>query len=171
MPAPVSARSCMSPWWCCWMISGLIRTTSSIFPIRAAAKAAAAVAGGHVDMIFQNLSGLVSNIEAGNIWCPLPSPRKSGWLALPDVPTVAELGHPELETIIGWSGIWGPKNLPQEVVEKWVDVLQELKIGRDLERNDRQLWGPCPGCSAPMTPRPLSGSSTRSSTRSLNVST
>ena len=27
---------------------------------------------------------------------------------------------------MGWSGLWGPKNLPDDVVGKWLDVLQLL---------------------------------------------
>ena len=95
-------------------------------PYKGGGKAAAAVAGGHVDMIFQNLSGVVSNIQAGNL-IPVAVTTKERMPSIPDVPTVSELGHPELETVIGWSGIWGPKKLPQEVVDKWVDVLQKLK--------------------------------------------
>ena len=46
---------------------------------------------------------------------------------LKDVPTVAEAGYPGLEAVVGWSGIWGPPNLPEEVVTKWVGVLDSLK--------------------------------------------
>ena len=94
-------------------------------PFKGGGKAAAAVAGGHVDLIFQNLSGVIGNIEGG-LLVPVAVTTKERQSGIPDVPTVSELGHPDLEAVIGWSGVWGPKKLPDEVVEKWVAVLQGL---------------------------------------------
>ena len=34
-----------------------------------------------------------------------------------------ELGHPELNALVGWSGIAGPKGLPEEVKTKWGEWL------------------------------------------------
>lgn len=36
---------------------------------------------------------------------------------MPDVPTVAESGMPGFE-MVSWYGLWGPKNLPREIVDK-----------------------------------------------------
>ena len=47
--------------------------------------------------------------------------------AIPDVPTVKELGHPNMETIIGWSGIFGPPGMDKAAADKWIATLQELK--------------------------------------------
>ena len=44
-----------------------------------------------------------------------------------DVRTVAEAGYPGLETIVGWSGLWGPPGMNDAAAAKWVDVLQQLK--------------------------------------------
>ena len=44
-----------------------------------------------------------------------------------DVPTAAEVGHPSIEMVIGWSAIYGPPGLPDDVVAKWVDTLEKLK--------------------------------------------
>ena len=95
-------------------------------PYKGGGKAAAAVAGGHVDMIFQNLSGVISNIQAGKMRAlAVSTPERV--LAIKDVPTVAEAGYPGLESVIGWSGLWGPPGLPEEVVNKWVGVLAQIK--------------------------------------------
>ena len=95
-------------------------------PFKGGGKAAAAVLGGHVDMIFQNLSGVIGNIQAGKLH-PLLVTTKQRLPAIPEVPTAAEVGHPNLEVIVGWSGLWGPPKLPQDVTEKWQGVLQGLK--------------------------------------------
>ena len=89
-------------------------------------EAAAAVVGGHVDMIFQNLSGVISNIRAGKARALLVStPERVE--TIPDVPTASEAGYPELGKVIGWSGVWGPPGMDQGAADKWVEVLGKLK--------------------------------------------
>ena len=95
-------------------------------PYKGGGKAAAAVVGGHVDMMFQNLSGVISHIQAGKLRAiAVSTPERVA--SLPDVPTVAEAGYPALETVVGWSGVWGPPGMNQEAVDKWVEVLGKLK--------------------------------------------
>ena len=94
----------------------------------AAAKAAAAVISGDADMLFQNLSGIIDDIQTGKLKAlVVTTPERV--LSIEDVPTVTEAGYPGLEAIVGWSGVWGPPGLPEEVVGKWVDVL--AKISQD----------------------------------------
>ena len=96
-------------------------------PYKGGGKAAAALVGGHVDMMFQNLSGVIGNIQADKLRAlAVTTPERV--LSIKDVPTVAEAGYPNLETIVGWSGVWGPPGLPDEVVDKWVEVLGKLKV-------------------------------------------
>ena len=95
-------------------------------PFKGGGKAAAAVAGGHTDMLFQNLSGVISQIRGKALRALVVSTKKRA-PTIPDVPTATEVGHPALHVVVGWSGIWGPKGLPKEVVDKWVDVLGKLK--------------------------------------------
>lgn len=94
-------------------------------PFKGGGKAAAAVAGGHADMIFQNLSGVISQINGGKLRALVVS-TKERVPSVPDVPTATEVGHPNLHVIVGWSGVWGPKGLPKEVVDKWVATLASL---------------------------------------------
>ncbi len=104
---------------------GLAGDAMKHVPYKGGGKAAAAVVGGHVDMMFQNLSGVIGNIQAGKMRA-LAVSTKERVLSIKDVPTVAEAGYPGLETVIGWSGLWGPPDLPDEVVDKWIDVLGKL---------------------------------------------
>lgn len=98
-------------------------------PYKGGGKAAAAVVGGHVDMLFQNLSGVISNIQAGKLKAlAVTTPERI--LSIKDVPTVREAGYPGLEAIIGWSGVWGPPGLPDEVVSKWVEVLAQISADK-----------------------------------------
>ena len=95
-------------------------------PFKGGGKARAAIVGGQVDFMWQNLSGVISAIEAGQLKAlAVTTPERFD--AVPDIPTVAELGFPAMEQIIGWSAIYGPPELPEDVVAKWVDTLQQLK--------------------------------------------
>lgn len=91
-------------------------------PFKGGGKATAAVVGGHADLIFHNLSGLSGAIESGQIR-PLLTTTPERFATIPDTPTAQEMGHPNLENVIGWTGVWGPKDLPEDVVAKWVEVL------------------------------------------------
>jgi tripartite-type tricarboxylate transporter receptor subunit TctC len=94
-------------------------------PFKGGGKAAAAVAGGHADVIFQNLSGIISQIRGKKLRALLVSTKKRP-PTIPDVPTASEAGHPNLHVIVGWSGVWGPKGLPKEVVNKWTATLASM---------------------------------------------
>lgn len=105
---------------------GLPQDAMKHVPYKGGGKAAAAVVGGHVDMMFQNLSGVIGNIQAGKLRAlAVSTPERVA--AIPDVPTVAEVGYPALETVVGWSGVWGPPGMDQAAADKWVEVLGKLK--------------------------------------------
>jgi len=104
---------------------GVDQASMKHVPYKGGGKAAAAVIGGHVDMMFQNLSGVIGNIQGGSMRA-LAVSTETRPPSIPNVPTVYELGYPGIGVIVGWSGLWGPKNLPEEVVAKWTDVLQSL---------------------------------------------
>ena len=95
-------------------------------PFKGGGKAAAAVAGGHADMIFQNLSGVISQIRGRKLRALVISTKQRA-PTVPSVPTATEVGHPNLHVVVGWSGIWGPKGLPADVTKKWVATLASLK--------------------------------------------
>lgn len=105
---------------------GVDASSMKHIPFKGGGKAAAAVVGGHVDLLFQNLSGVIGNIQSGKLRA-LAVTTDQRVASLPDVPTVAELGHPDLRVIVGWSGLWGPKDLSDDVVTKWTGVLQNLE--------------------------------------------
>ncbi|HHY94126.1 MAG TPA: tripartite tricarboxylate transporter substrate binding protein, partial [Firmicutes bacterium] len=88
------------------------------------AQVVAAVAGGHVDFAVQNLSEVISLVEAGNIRAlAVSTPERAK--QLPSVPTGAEAGFPGF-TAQGWNGVSGPKGLPEEVKQAWGRALQDL---------------------------------------------
>jgi tripartite-type tricarboxylate transporter receptor subunit TctC len=54
---------------------------------------------------------------------------------LPDVPTLREAGYDQ--EMVGWSGLFGPANLPKDIVQKLELALVE--VGRDPVYADRLL--------------------------------
>ncbi|MDA0681554.1 MAG: tripartite tricarboxylate transporter substrate binding protein [Proteobacteria bacterium] len=95
-------------------------------PYKGGGAAGAAVIGGHVDIFFQNLSGVIGHMQGGKLRAlAMTTDERSP--SAPEVPTFKELGYPEMNVVLGWSGLWGPPELPKDVTAKWVDVLAKLK--------------------------------------------
>lgn len=102
-------------------------------PFKGGGKAKAAVINGEVDMLWQNLSGVINSIREGKLRA-IAITTESRHPQLPDVPTVSELGYKDMEVIIGWSGIFGPPDLPPEITSRWVDILRKLKTDKTFNR-------------------------------------
>ncbi|MCY3674404.1 MAG: tripartite tricarboxylate transporter substrate binding protein [Rhodobacteraceae bacterium] len=107
-------------------------------PYKGGGAAANAVVSGQVDFSWQNLSAVLASVEAGRLSAlAVTMPERQE--VIPDVPTVNEVGYSALEKIIGWSAIYGPPDLPDEVVSKWAEVLNSLKEDRAWLRMTRSL--------------------------------
>lgn len=74
------------------------------------------VMGGHVSAAVSPLPGVTPFIKGGRLR-PIAVTSRARLASMPDVPTVAESGMPGFE-LLSWYGLWGPANLPCEVVEK-----------------------------------------------------
>ena len=96
-------------------------------PFRGGGAAATAVITGNADFICTNSSALAGHIKNG-VLRPLMVTTEEPVPGI-DAPTANELGHGELNALVGWSGIAGPKGLPEEVKTSWGEWLQE--VGQD----------------------------------------
>jgi tripartite-type tricarboxylate transporter receptor subunit TctC len=56
---------------------------------------------------------------------PLLITSKNRWPDLPDLPSSAQLGYPEVDTVY-WSGISGPPKLPSYISNIWDKAIQEM---------------------------------------------
>lgn len=74
------------------------------------------VMGGHVTAAVSPLPGVTPFIKGGRLR-PIAVTSRTRLASMPEVPTVAESGMPEFE-LLSWYGLWGPANLPREVVER-----------------------------------------------------
>jgi len=107
-------------------IARLGKDAAKMIPYKGGGQARTALIGGHVDFLGINLAPVMDNIRGGQLRAlVVTTPER--YDAIPDVPTAAEAGYPALETVVGWSGLWGPPGMPDEVVQKWAETLQSVK--------------------------------------------
>jgi len=74
------------------------------------------VMGGHVQMMFDAVTAMKGNIEAGQVRA-LATTGLTRSSVLPDVPTLNEAGVPGYEATI-WLGFMAPKGTPPEIVDR-----------------------------------------------------
>ena len=85
-------------------------------PHRASGEARNSIIGGHVQMMFDAVTAMAQNVQAGQVRA-IGTSGKSRSTVLPDVPTIDEAGVPGYEATI-WLGIMAPAGTPKDVVDK-----------------------------------------------------
>jgi tripartite-type tricarboxylate transporter receptor subunit TctC len=85
-------------------------------PYRGAAPALPDLISGSVQLMIDPLTVLLPQVNAGQLKAIAVTANERSPLA-PDVPTAAESGMPAL-VLSSWYGVWGPPNLPRDVVER-----------------------------------------------------
>lgn len=113
--------------------AGLPVNAANDVPYNGDGDAKVALLGGHVDFMGVNLSSVMDQIKGGQMRA-LAVTNEIRLPELPDVPTLAEAGYPDLNVLLlGWSGLWAPKDLPADVAAVWTKALQQVKA--DAEWN------------------------------------
>ncbi len=103
-------------------------------PHKASGEMRNSVIGGHVQMGFDAITTMASNVKAGKVRALGTSATKRSTV-LPDVPTIAEAGVPGYETTI-WLGIMAPAGTPKAVVDKL-----NAEINKAINRPDvKAAW-------------------------------
>ena len=103
-------------------------------PHKASGEMRNSVIGGHVQMAFDAITTMVSNVKAGQVRAlGTSATRRSS--VLPDVPTIAEAGVPGYESTI-WLGIMAPAGTPKAIVDRL-----NAEINKVIERGDvKAAW-------------------------------
>lgn len=99
-------------------------------PSQGEGPALSAVAGGHIDFFCGNLAPMLPQLNSENVKALFVT-SKERIEDIKDVPTASELGYPELENIVGWSGIIGPPNMPEEAVDYYNELLEKVSQDQD----------------------------------------
>lgn len=96
-------------------------------PYRGSGPAQLDLAAGRIQFLFDGAPGALARIKAGQAKGIAVS-TKARSLALPDMPSLAESGIPELRDMDagGWVGLFGPAQTPAPVVERLNSALQTV---------------------------------------------
>jgi tripartite-type tricarboxylate transporter receptor subunit TctC len=115
-------------------------------PHKGSDQARTAVLGHQVDMMFDAISTIVSQVHAGKLK-GLATTGKTRSAITPEVPSVAEAGVPGYEATI-WLGLMAPAETPKPVVEKLNAEVVKVLNSPDIKEN----WGKQGAVPMPMTP-------------------
>ena len=85
-------------------------------PYKGSAGARTDILGGQVQMMFDAITTMAPNVQAGKLKA-LGTSGRARSNVLPDVPTVSEAGVPGYEAVI-WLGIMAPAGTPKPIVDK-----------------------------------------------------
>jgi tripartite-type tricarboxylate transporter receptor subunit TctC len=103
-------------------------------PYRGGGPAQLDLLAGRVDFMIFNPSGIIPNVESGQVRL-LAVTSKTRFKDLPNVPTMTELGYPEV-FLDGWFGIAGPAGLPEPIIRalhaKLASVLKSAELNQKL---------------------------------------
>jgi tripartite-type tricarboxylate transporter receptor subunit TctC len=115
------------------LFSQMTSTSGIHVPYKGGAAVVTDLLGGQVDASFQNLGTVATQLKAGKIRA-LAVTAKSRAAQLPDVPTMAESGFPDL-VVTSWQAAGAPIKTPKDVVAKLNDAA--VKALRSPEIRER----------------------------------
>lgn len=85
--------------------------------------------GGHVDLAGTSVASALTLVKAGKVRALAVTSAKRSQ-AMPDVPTLAELGYPSFH-MVEWYGVFAPANLPPAVADRL-----NAEVNKVLQRPD-----------------------------------
>jgi tripartite-type tricarboxylate transporter receptor subunit TctC len=90
-------------------------------PFKSGAEGVTNLMGGQVDFMFQEMYSAMPNIQKGGKLKALAITSTKRAPLLPNLPTMAEQGYPEVE-VLNWQGLIGPKGMAPAMV-KYLNVV------------------------------------------------
>jgi putative tricarboxylic transport membrane protein len=103
----------------------LPRDAAVAIPYKGSGELTTALIAGHVQFACSNLGALLGHFRSGTLRALMTTTRER-LKDMPDVPTARNLGWREMENLIAWSALAGPRELPREVVERWSAAMAQL---------------------------------------------
>ena len=91
-------------------------TKNPIVQYRGGAPAVQDLLGGQIDFICIEASQTLPHVQAGQLKV-FGVAAKKRWFAAPDVPTIAEIGGPNIDVPF-WHGLWAPKGASKEIITR-----------------------------------------------------
>ncbi len=107
-------------------------------PYKGSAPAVTDLIGGQIQIMFDPLQSVLSNVQAGKLRA-LAVSGKARSAVVPDVPTIAESGYPGFETTAWW-GAFAPAKLPDALAAGLVAEIERI-AGSDAFRDKLEPLG------------------------------
>ena len=98
------------------LFSSVTKLSMTHVPYKGSAPAISDLLGGHIPMMFDSTIAIMPHIKSGKVKAIAISSAKRSPL-LPDVPTFAEAGLPQIESY-AWYGMFAPAKTPKNVVAR-----------------------------------------------------
>jgi tripartite-type tricarboxylate transporter receptor subunit TctC len=111
-------------------------TTLSV-PYKGGGPASTALLSGEIDMMFEQTYAALPSIKAGKTRALAVTSAKR-LPSLPDVPTMAELGYPDV-VVSNWLGLIGPKGMPAAAVARLNESFNKALATADIRE---KITGP-----------------------------
>ena len=128
-------------------IAGLLfqKATGTRFqtvPYRGGAPLLTDLLAGHIDFAFGQAATYLAHVRSGQLKAfAVLSPKR--WWAAPEVPTLDELGVPNIHATF-WHGIWVPKRTPPEVIARLnaaiVEALADPLVQQRFRDVGQEVW-------------------------------
>ena len=110
-------------------------------PYRGSAPAVTDLVGGQIDIMFDPLQSVLSNVQGGKLRAiALSGSARSS--VLPNVPTIAESGYKDFETTAWW-GVFAPARLPDDLANSLADEIARV-VRSDAFRGRLESLGVVP---------------------------
>jgi tripartite-type tricarboxylate transporter receptor subunit TctC len=124
------------------LFENLTDTRVQFVPFRGAGPAMQALVAGQIDLVFDQLSNSLPQLQAGTIksYAVMAETRA---IAAPDIPTVDEAGLTKLYLPV-WNGMWAPKGTPKDIIRKLnkavVESLADPTVRQRLADIGQQIY-------------------------------
>ena len=111
-------------------------------PYRGSAPAMADLIGGRVDFAFDNLPNVLAQVQGGKLRALAVTGTERD-PTMPDVPTMAEAGVPDMEVHV-WFGFVGPASMPQAVRDRLTTAIARIvtspETAERIRRAGATVW-------------------------------
>ena len=120
-------------------LAGLTKDHAVGIHYKGGGEVTSAVLGGQVQFACNNAPTVIGQVKAGALRPLFVTPTRLA--ELPEAPSAAETGFPDMNKIVGWTALVGPPGLPKEVVDRWTEVFAKLAQDPDWQRGNARIGG------------------------------
>jgi tripartite-type tricarboxylate transporter receptor subunit TctC len=120
-------------------LAGLTKDHAVGIHYKGGGEVTSAVLGGQVQFACNNAPTVIGQVKGGALRALFVTPTRLP--ELPDVPSAAETGFPDMNKIVGWTALMGPPGLPKEVVDKWTAVFARLAQDPEWQKGNARIGG------------------------------